>query len=374
MERPGRILVVDDISFNRDVLAALLECMGHEIVEAEGGKAALSLLSPAIDLVLLDVSMPDMDGYEVARLIRQRPDVYDLPIIMVTALSSREDRLEAVRSGASDFITKPVDKIELAARTASLLKIKRAQDAIKRHERELEAEVARQTARLQQALKLLEAAALEAQQAALETVRRLAIAAEYRDEDTAAHLHRVSLYSAMIGRLLGLPGEQLDLLFHAAPMHDVGKIGIPDAILLSTASLSPKERAIMEQHTILGARILTGSTSPLLQAGETIALAHHEKWDGTGYPHGLSGEDIPLFARICAIGDVFDALTTPRPYKPAYSNETAFQILREGRGTHFDPRLLDLFLGHPEEIEAIQQVCREETQAKLPPAHTPTAF
>ncbi len=199
--------------------------------------------------------------------------------------------------------------------------------------------------------------AREAQQktyiAELETIERLALAAEYKDEDTGRHIVRMARYCVLIGRKLGLATDDLDTLMNAAPMHDVGKMGIPDSILLKPGKLDADEWELMKQHAVIGARILGGSSSELLQAGETIALSHHEKWDGSGYPSGLAGEDIPLWGRIAAIADVFDALTSRRPYKEAFSFEKAVAIVREGRALHFDPRLLDLFLSDLDKVHAI---------------------
>jgi putative two-component system response regulator len=279
---------------------------------------------------------------------------------MVTALGSKEDRLRAVEAGANDFITKPVDRTELRVRTASLLKMKAAQDALKRHRASLEDTVARRSAALRQALDDLGAAHRKTHEAHLDTLRRLAVAAECRDGHTAAHLHRVGHYCMLLARALGLPEGEVEAIRHASPLHDVGKIGTPDAILLKPDRLTPEERAAMERHTLIGAHILSGSPSELLQLGQVIALSHHEKWDGSGYPQGLAGEAIPLSGRICAVADVFDALTSVRPYKAAFSNEQAFEILRSGRGIHFDPTTIDLFLEHVEEIVAIQRQFQEE--------------
>jgi putative two-component system response regulator len=252
-----------------------------------------------------------------------------------------------------------VDLTELEVRTAALLKTKEAQDALKHHQAELEATVEQRTATLRQALDDMAEAQRQAYQAHLDTIQRLAMAAEYRDEDAAPHIHRMSCYCALLAESLRWPPGEVEILKHASLLHDVGKIGIPDAILLKPGKLEEEEWEIMKQHTTLGARILRGSPSKFLQAGEVIAWTHHEKWDGTGYPRGLAQEDIPLMGRICAVADVFDALTSVRPYKKAFPNEKAYQILREGRGTHFDPQLVDRFLEHLEEVVAIQEQYRD---------------
>lgn len=353
--KEGHILVVDDSPLYLEMMQHTLQTQGHRPVLARSGTAALQLLSPCIDLVLLDVHMPDMDGFEVTRRIRKNPEYGDVPIIMVTALASQEDRLDAVEAGANDFLTKPVDNTELKVRTTSLLKMRAAQNVIKRHQTELEVLVRERTAELQETLNFLVSAEQQAQQAYRETTERLVIAAEYKDQHTAAHIHRVRRYCGLLAQLLQLPETQIDLITQASAMHDVGKLGIPDSILTNTGKLTDEERQIMQQHTLIGGRILCNSSSPLLQAGESMALTHHEKWDGSGYPYGLEGEQIPLASRICAIADVFDALTTARPYNPAFSNMQAVTILLEGRAKHFDPLLLDLFLSNMDQVRYIQQ-------------------
>jgi putative two-component system response regulator len=202
-------------------------------------------------------------------------------------------------------------------------------------------------------------------QAHLETIQRLAIASEYKDEDTAAHIYRMSNYCSIIARVLHLPPGEVELLLHASPMHDVGKIGIPDLILLKPGKLTPEKWTIMKEHTIIGGSILREAEDDLIKTGEIIALSHHEKWDGSGYPKGMKGEDIPLIGRITAVADVFDALTSERPYKKAFSNEKAYGILREGRGTQFDPKVLDAFFERLDDVVEIQEKCHNAGEAAL---------
>jgi len=262
---------------------------------------------------------------------------------MVTGNTSQEDRLRAVKAGANDFVAKPVDETELHVRTNSLLERKEAQDAVKRQKEDLERQVEKRTADLRKALDNMASAQRLTNEAHLDTITRLVLAAEYKDVDTAQHIQRVSHIGELLGLRLILPPHEIELLRIAIPMHDVGKLGIPDHILLKPGKLDDAEFGVMKQHTEIGGRILNGSPSELLQAGETIALAHHEKWDGTGYPNGLKGNDIPLWGRICAVADVFDALTSERPYKKAFDVDRAVGIIKEGRGTHFDPELVDIF-------------------------------
>ncbi len=338
-----RILIVDDQSVIRDLLKTVLESYGHTVESAEDGYEALAKIKLDIDLVLLDVEMPKMDGFEVARRLRADPDGRDIPICMVTGNTSQEDRLRAVKAGANDFVAKPVDETELHVRTNSLLERKEAQDAVKRQKEDLERQVEKRTADLRKALDNMASAQRLTNEAHLDTITRLVLAAEYKDVDTAQHIQRVSHIGELLGLRLILPPHEIELLRIAIPMHDVGKLGIPDHILLKPGKLDDAEFGVMKQHTEIGGRILNGSPSELLQAGETIALAHHEKWDGTGYPNGLKGNDIPLWGRICAVADVFDALTSERPYKKAFDVDRAFGIIKEGRGTHFDPELVDIF-------------------------------
>ena len=354
-KRLQRILVVDDEEPNRDLLKQMIGVFGHEAELAKDGFEALAKLHMNIDLVLLDVVMPGMDGFEVARRIRSTSQTWDIPIIMVTARSGKEDRLRAVEAGANDFIAKPFDMTELKVRTASLLKMKEHQDAIKRYQLELEDTVQRRTADLRRALEEMSAAQKRTHEAYLDTIYRLALVAEYKDQYTGCHIARMSHICAILAGGLKLPPEEVEIIRAASPMHDVGKIGIPDAILLKPGRLTPEEWEVMKQHTSIGARILSGSNSEVLHAGEIIALSHHEKWDGSGYPHGWVGEEIPLWGRICAVADAYDAITSERPYKKALSHERALQIMVEERGRHFDPKLLDLFLDNLEEI--IRSTC-----------------
>ena len=353
---PGkRILIVDDEQTNRELLCAMLTAQGYEAETAADGFEALAKFKLDFDLIMLDVMMPALDGFEVTHRIRQDTDHGDVPIIVVTSLSESEDRLRAVEAGANDFIAKPVDGTELCIRVASLIRYKEALDAIKNHEAKLEALVERRTADLRKAFDEAVTAHRETHRAKLEVIERLALAAEYKDDGTAAHIHRMSRYCNLMARKLHLPPSECEIILHASVMHDVGKIGIPDAVLLKPAKLTPDEWAIMKQHTTIGVRILGGSSSELLQAGEVIALSHHEKWDGTGYPNERAGDDIPLWGRICAVSDVFDALTSKRPYKAALPNEEALVIMRPEAGKHFDPKVLDAFLMNFSELLQIQR-------------------
>jgi putative two-component system response regulator len=348
MKDKERILIVDDQANNTELLEAYLAPLGYDIIIASSGKKALERLSGGeIDLILLDVMMPEMDGFEVTRLIREDENHRTLPIILVTALHETEDRIKGIDAGCDDFISKPIERMELLARVRSLLKIKAYNDLLSNYRKELESEVAARTEDLKKALDKL-------QESSLETIYRLSIASEYKDEDTGAHIKRMSLYSAAIAREMKLDDNIVRLILYSSPMHDVGKIGIPDLILLKPGKLDGTEWKIMMQHTNIGAGILKESEAEFIRMGEQIARSHHEKWDGTGYPDGLKGTEIPVVCRITAIADVFDALTSRRPYKEPFSIEKSMSIIMEGRGSHFDPDVLDAFIAVKDEILSIK--------------------
>jgi putative two-component system response regulator len=361
----GRILIVDDMEQNLALLGGLVRSLGYEVETARDGLEALAKAPCDTDLMLLDVMMPGLDGYEVARRVRADPRTGDLPIILVTVLDSREDRVRAIQAGASDFIAKPVDKSELQVRISSQLKLKAAQDELKRGQAELEIRVAQRTEELRKSAEEAAEARRRTYGAHVDTIRRLVLAAELRDPETARHIVRLSRYSAVLARALRMSPGEAEILAHAVTMHDVGKIGIPDSILFKPGALSAEERKVMQSHTLIGGRILSGSASELMQEGQVVALTHHERWDGGGYPRGLRGEEIPLAGRICSVLDVFDALTTERPYRPALPWEAAIEQMRQGRGRHYDPHLLDLFLEHLDDVLAVRRLILQESSASL---------
>jgi putative two-component system response regulator len=355
-----RVLVIDDDNGIRRITQMLVEGLGHEVEAARDGIEGLAKLQLGVDLVLLDVVMPGLDGFDVCRRIRQDPMGKDVPVIMVTSLETREHRLHAVESGANDFIAKPVDETELRVRATSLLKMKEAVDEVRHYQTRLQAMCEERTSSLRRALEQMADAQRVAYQAQLETVERLAILAEYKDKVTGRHIQRMSEYCAVIARGLRLPPAEVELILHASRMHDLGKIAVPESILKKPTGLDQSEWELMRQHSTIGSAILENSSSQILQAGRIIAQHHHERWDGAGYPDGLAGQDIPLWGRICAVGDVFDAITSERPYKPAFPNDEALQLLRDGRGTHFDPRVVDAFFESLNDILAIQEKYKDE--------------
>jgi putative two-component system response regulator len=354
MKEKPVILIVDDQPQNNELLEALLVPQGYEIVKAVSGNEALEKLAGnQIDLMLLDVMMPGMDGFEVTRRVRQDDKNKLLPIILVTALRETEDRVKGIEAGGDDFLSKPVDKMELSARVKSLLKVKAYNDLMSNYRKELESEVAGRTEELKHAFEKIKAASLE-------TIYRLSMASEYKDEDTGAHIKRMSRYCEAVARRMGLDEGTIETILYAAPMHDLGKIGIPDVILTKPAKLNPGEWEIMKLHTVIGANILKGSDAEFIRLGESIAQNHHEKWDGSGYPNNLKGVEIPIAGRIAAIADVFDALTSKRPYKEPFSVEKSLAIIREGKGSHFDPEVVDAFFAIQDEILAIKAQYSED--------------
>lgn len=349
MQKSPLILIVDDLPQNIELLEAYLAPNGYEILTASGGAEALEkLASHSVDLILLDVMMPGMDGFEVARRVRQNDTMRLLPIILVTALHETEDRVKGIEVGCDDFISKPVDKSEIVARVRSLLKVKAYNDLLANYKKELETEVAEKTKEIAHTLKQLK-------EASLETIHRLSLAAEYKDEDTGSHIIRMSHYCAAIAHKMGMDEHTVGTILYAAPMHDIGKIGIPDKVLLKPAKLDAPEWEIMKQHALIGAEILKDSDAEFIKMGEIIARSHHEKFDGSGYPGGLKGTQIPIAGRIAAVADVFDALVSKRPYKEAFSVEKSLSIIKEGRGGHFDPEVVDAFFAIQDEILAIKK-------------------
>ncbi|MBJ6727367.1 response regulator [Geomesophilobacter sediminis] len=339
MNSSVKILIVDDEQLNREILTIMLHELG-EIVTAKDGAEALTLLqeTPDVDLVLLDLQMPVLDGFQTLDFLKKHPELREVPVIVITA--SKSEITHTLSLGANDFLAKPFDREELRLRAMNQVRTKKLYDMAKNLNGILEAEVLQKTAALRETLAL-------AQDAEFEISLRLGRAAEFRDLETGMHTRRISEMSAELGKLAGLGGGDCELLRRASPLHDVGKVGIPDRILNKPGPLTDEEMEVMRQHTVIGGRILGDAARfPSLEAGQLIAMQHHEKWDGTGYPHRLAGNDIHLFSRIVAVVDVFDALASERPYKRAFPLDQVVSIMQEQRGTAFDPGLLDLFLDH----------------------------
>jgi putative two-component system response regulator len=328
----SRILMVDDEPVNLKLLDKMLRAEGYtNLVSVSDPRTVLEVYCAApTDLILLDINMPYLNGYEVMAKLKALDDPLLPPILVLTAQGSRDFLMRALNEGARDFLSKPFDRYELMARVRNLL----------------DAHLALRLTYDQKGLleEMVQARTAEVVQSRLEIVQRLGRASEYRDNETGRHILRMSHCAALLAKQIGWSKERCDLMLYASPMHDLGKIGISDTILLKPARLTEEERTIMETHTLIGADILSGSSNELLETARVIALTHHEKWDGSGYPARLAGEEIPIEGRIAAIVDVFDALTSKRPYKKAWPIEEALADMREQSGRHFDPELVEHFL------------------------------
>lgn len=360
----SKVMIVDDESMNIKILRRLLELEGFSsFVTTSEATTALSLIrQEQPDIVLLDLMMPYVSGLDILADVRADASISFIPVVILTAVTDRETRVRAVELGATDFLNKPVDASELIPRVRNVLAVKGYQDQLRQYNNNLEAAVRQRTAELEISRRDL--------------IHCLARAAEYRDDDTGQHVFRVGRYTRLIAESLGLTEDLVETLEQAAQLHDIGKIGIPDAVLLKPGRLTDEEMALMQRHPGFGKRILTSyskedesslrrhaevgahilevGSSRILDLARTIALTHHERWDGGGYPLGLKGDDIPLVGRIVAVADVFDALSSRRSYKKAFPLDECFGIMQESRGTHFDPEVLDAFLRIRDQVVQVQ--------------------
>jgi putative two-component system response regulator len=327
------VLIVDDVPANIDILRYTLEST-YDLKVAINGKRALDIAhkDPVPDLILLDIMMPDMDGYEVCKQLKSEIKTRKIPVIFVTAMGEVEDETQGFEVGAVDYITKPVSPPIVQQRVKTHL-------ALYNQNKVLEQKVEERT--------------VELLTTRLEIINRLGVAAEYKDEETGQHILRMSNICRIIAKGSGMNDEEVNLIYQAAPMHDVGKIGIPDKILLKPGKLDPEEWKIMKNHTLIGTEIIGNHPSEIMQAAGIIALTHHERWDGSGYPLGKKGKEIHIYGRIAAIADVFDALTSKRPYKEAWPIDKAIQEIIKLKGTYFDPILVDVFIENIQEVKGI---------------------
>ncbi len=360
------VLVVDDTPDNLSLMSDLLRT-DYKVKLAPSGERALQIMAGESkpDLVLLDIMMPDLDGYEVLRRLQFNPDTENIPVIFLTAMSASEDESIGLELGAVDYITKPINPAIVMARVRNHLQLKRARDFLAHHNSFLEQEVANRTRAL-----------AELQDA---TIRAMASLAETRDNETGNHIRRTQHYVEALARHLqnhprfkeALTDETIETIFKSAPLHDIGKVGIPDRILLKPGKLTPEEFEIMKTHTTLGRDAIVAAETdamldnPFFRFAKEITYSHQEKWDGSGYPEGLMGNNIPLSARLMAVADVYDALISERVYKPRYSHEHAVEIIRDGRGSHFDPDMVDAFLLLSEEFRRIAQRFADAEPARL---------
>jgi putative two-component system response regulator len=326
----AKVLIVDDLEANVRLLERMLRGAGYVSITStmDPGEVCELHRNHRYDLILLDLQMPGMDGFQVMEGLKEIETDGYLPVLVITAQPGH--KLRALQAGAKDFISKPFDLPEVLTRVHNMLEVRLLHKELHHYNDVLEERVLERTRELRDTQ--------------LEVVRRLTRAAELRDNATGLHVVRIGLFCGQLGEAIGMSRAECDLLLDAGPMHDIGKIGIPDPILLKPDKLGPQEWEVMKAHTTLGAELLSEGQSPLTRMGHLIALNHHERWDGSGYPRGVAGEDIPLVARICGVCDVFDALTSQRPYKRAWSVEEATAGIREQANRHFAPSLVDLFL------------------------------
>jgi putative two-component system response regulator len=334
-------LVVDDSRSALDYLTRTIEAGGevHVIAFTDPLQAVASARNLEIDIVFTDYEMPNIDGISLIRRLRSLPKFSDIPIVMITSIESDEVRLHALDAGATDFLPKLPKSLETQVRLRNMIRLSSAVRKLNDRAALLASEVARATQALQEREE--------------EIILRLALSVEYRDNDTGDHTLRVAKYSRIIAEGLGLPARLCRDIYLAAPLHDVGKVSTPDHILLKPGKLTPEEIGVMQTHTTIGASILAGSRCELIQLAADIAIGHHERWDGNGYPNRLKGDEIPIAARIVAVADVFDALSSTRPYKEAMPLPVARQHLENGRGEHFDPTCVDVFLARWDEVVGI---------------------
>jgi putative two-component system response regulator len=337
-----RILLVEDDPTNRTIMERLVERIhGCQAISFNNPLDLLAALDTIeFDVGIVDYLLPHLNGIELIKEVHQHPAHTDKPMVIVTADKDREIRIEALTSGAVDFLNKPLEIVEFKARVRNLTKLAEAKRKLSVRAEWLKEEVDRATTELRKRGE--------------EIVHRLILASEYKDLDTAMHTLRMANFCELIAEELGMSLDFRRDLKMAAPMHDIGKVGIPDRIMRKHGPLTPEEREEINRHTEIGASILQGSSCRLLQVATQIAATHHERWDGSGYPHGLRGEEIPLVGRIAAVADVFDALTTERPYKSAWTNEQAFRFLEEKAGSEFDPECVAAFLSKRKEVEEIK--------------------
>jgi len=339
----ANILIVEDDRSSSRLIKGILDDAGFTAIKSlpDARKIVEVYKQYQPDLLILDLNLPGIDGFEaMKRLQSLDPDDY-LPVLVISGETEDHVHLRALAAGAKDFLSKPYERPKVLLRARNLIEVRLLHQEVKNKNKDLERLVAERTKELRDTR--------------IDVIRRLGYAAEYRDTETGQHILRMSRYAAALAKELGMSDDECELVLTTSPLHDVGKIAIPDRILLKPGPLSPEEWEVMKTHAEIGARLLSDGNSTFLGMAETIARTHHERWDGTGYPHGLSGEKIPLVGRICAVCDVFDALTSERPYKKAWTFEDALKEIKRLRGAYFDPKVVDAFFAILPQIKAIAQ-------------------
>lgn len=355
----SKVLIIDDEEMLAQALQSVLEDEHFTQIKtlSDSRKAIQTYQEFRPDLVILDINMPFVNGFQVMEKLKEIEKDSYIPVLVLTGETEIEVRYRALQAGARDFLSKPFGTVETIARIKNLLEVRLLHNDIKNQKLSLELKVVERTQQLKDTLLQLQGAHKDIKTAYIETIYHLTRASEFKDEDTSAHIKRISHYSGTLAEALGLGKDQADLLFYSSPMHDIGKIGIPDRILTKTDKLTPEEWEIMKTHTSIGAKILSGSTAPILKTGEIIAISHHERWDGSGYPRGLKGDQIPVEGQIVMLVDIYDALRSQRSYKPAFDHKKVYDIILKGDGRvepkHFNPAVLDIFKKMHDKFEKI---------------------
>ncbi|MBF0618840.1 MAG: response regulator [Candidatus Omnitrophica bacterium] len=339
----AKILIVEDDKLSRLLLKNILSSAGFKNIRALPNATRILRIYASYkpDLLVLDLSLPKVDGFRVLQQLKeQNPDDY-LPVLVISQEMDDGVHLRTLAAGAKDFLSKPYDRPKVILRAKNLIEVRLLHNEVRDKNKDLE--------------KVIRSRTQELRDTRLDVIRRLGYAAECRDSDTGQHIVRMSRYCAALAKAMGMNDEECDLVLTTSPLHDIGKIAIPDSVLLKPGQLTAEEWQVMKTHADIGGELLSGSDSTFLRMAETIARTHHERWDGSGYPRGLKGEDIPLVGRICAVCDVFDALTSDRPYKKAWSAEDALKEIRRLSGTHFDPRIVQVFFDILPDIRSIRR-------------------
>lgn len=353
-----KVLICDDEVQLTKVFKAIIENEGYECDTVYNGEDAIyKVFENNYDLILLDVQMPGLDGFEVCTAIKKNEKSKDIPVLFLTGLRDYESRLKGLQVGANDFISKPVEAPELILRVKNMLKIREYSKFLKKYNVTLEAEIERKAGEIRRMNEDLILANEKIKAAYIDTIYRLSMAAEYKDSDTTEHLLRISSLSSLFTSILGMTEEEVERMYFASPMHDIGKIGIPSEILLKKGKLSEDEFRVIQRHTLIGGELLKNSDSAIIKYAASIAESHHEKFNGSGYPRGLKGEEIPLEGRIVKLVDVYDALRSSRPYKKALTHLEVLDIITKGDNRlspdDFDPELLKIFMEHSDEVEKL---------------------
>lgn len=358
MSKQKKILIAEYNKDNRTILCKMLKNIGHEVFEAQDGVEVIAKTSSLMpDLILLDILMPQKDGCTVCKELKNNIKTKEIPIIVITGLEDNESKIKCLEAGANDFLTKPYDNSELKLRVSNTLQVKEYNDLLKLTTSKLEHDIEIKDKNLKKAFQMLELSNKLLHDGYMDTIERLVAVSEYKDQKNVSHITRIGLFSELFGKEIGFTNDEADTILYASPLHDIGKVGIPSQILLKPGDLSEAEFNLMKNHTTIGADLLKGAKSKYLQMAHDIALTHHEKYDGSGYPRGLKEDDIPIEGRIVKLADTYDALRSLRPYKAPFAHKEVLEIISKGNERvmpkHFDPVLLEAFTDNHKKFDEI---------------------